>query len=93
MSKASSSKHCVSSSRKYLTKFCDTYDVEMSASGEDDEHKGGQGQGSLLQGNQVNQGGGEQPGGDLLGQVRHQAAPGQGDDQQEAVSSGDSEQG
>ena len=59
MSKTSSSKHYVSSSRKYLTNFCDTYDVEMSASGEDDEHEGGQGQGSLLEGNQVNQGDGE----------------------------------
>ena len=65
----------------------------MSATGEYDEHEGGQGQGPLLQGNQVNQGGGEEPGGGLLGQVRQEAAPGQGDHQQEAVSSGESEQG
>ena len=64
----------------------------MSASGEDDEHEGGEGQGPLLQGNQVNQGGGEQPGGRLLGQVRQKTAPGQGDEEQEAVSTGDSEQ-
>ena len=52
----------------------------MSASGEDDEHEGGEGQGPLLQGNQVNQGGREQPGGRFLGQVRQETAPGQGDE-------------
>ena len=69
------------------------YNVEMSATGEDDEHEGGQGQGPLLQGNQVNQGDREEPGGRLPGKVRQEAAPGQGDDKQEAVGSGESEQG
>ena len=65
----------------------------MSATGEDDEHERGQDQGPLLQGNQVNQGGGEEPEGHLPGKVRQEAAPGQGDDQQEAVGRGESEQG
>ena len=65
----------------------------MSSTGEEDEHEGGEGQGPLLQGNQVNQGGGIQPGGDLLGKVRQETTPGQGDDKKEAVSGGESEKG
>ena len=63
----------------------------MSSSGEEDKHEGGEGQDPLLQGNQVNQGGGIQPGGDLLRKVRQETTPGQGDDKKEAVSGGESE--
>ena len=65
----------------------------MSSSGEEDKYEGGKGQDPLVKGNQVNQGGGIQPGGDLLGKVGQETTPGKGDDKKEAVSSGESEKG
>ena len=65
----------------------------MSSSCEEDKHEGGKGQDPLVKGNQVNQGGGIQPGGDLLGKVGQETTPGKGDDKKEAVSSGESEKG
>ena len=65
----------------------------MSAPGKDYEHEGGKGKRPFLQRKEVEQGGGEQPGGHFMGQVRKDAAPGNTGQEKEAVSSAHSKQG